>query len=334
MTVAVVILNWNGKKLLERYLPSVVRHSKNANIYVADNASTDDSLAFLSENYPEIKILKNTENFGFAGGYNEALKQVDEDIYVLLNNDVEVTEGWLDNILYLFKTSNDIAVIQPKIKSTQNKHKFDYAGAAGGFLDSLGYPFCRGRIFDTIEGDEGQYDEDIEIFWASGACFCVRRECFRKVKGFDQDYFAHQEEIDLCWRLKNIGYSIWCCHKSVVYHQGGGTLSNVNPRKTFLNFRNSLFNLLKNSKKNPFAKIVLRMILDGIAAIRFLLKGNLKHFFAIFMAHISFYSFMNKMIKKRKKLKQNEQEFVVKSIVWHNYFLRLNTYNQIKINNN
>lgn len=333
MNIAVVILNWNGRKLLERYLPSVLAHSETAKIYVADNASTDDSLEFLVKNYPEVVLLKNSANLGFAGGYNEALEYVEEDIYILLNNDVEVTPGWLDGILSLFETSDKIAAIQPKIKSVQNPEKFDYAGAAGGFIDALGYPFCRGRIFDHIEEDKGQYNTDMEIFWASGACFAIRKKCFRHAKGFDEDYFAHQEEIDLCWRLKNLGYSIWCSSKSEVYHQGGGTLSSSSPRKTFLNFRNSLFTLVKNSKRNPISIIFLRMTLDGVAAMRFLCKGQFSHFIAIFEAHLSFYGELPQLLKKRKENIKKNQIFIIKSIVWHNYLLKICQFNRLKIYN-
>lgn len=333
MEVAVVILNWNGKKLLERYIPSVIAHSHKAKIYVADNASTDDSLEFLTQKFPEIVIIKNVKNLGYAGGYNEALKYVEEDIYVLLNNDIELTHGWLDSILSLFKKSDYIAAIQPKIKSIQNPNKFDYAGAAGGFIDALGYPFCRGRVFDHIEKDSGQYDENLEVFWASGACLAIRKDCFRKVEGFDESYFAHQEEIDLCWRLKNIGYTIWCTPHSEVYHQGGGTLASSSPKKTFLNFRNSLNSLLKNSKKNPIPVIFLRMILDGIAGMRFLFKGQFLHFFAILRAHASFYGLLPEMYRKRKSLERKKQEFIVNSIVWHSFVLNKKSYNLLNKGN-
>lgn len=330
MKAAVIILNWNGKKLLERYLPSVITHSENAKIYVADNASTDDSLNYLSRAYPEIAILKNVSNLGFAGGYNKALQYVEEDIYVLLNNDVEVTHGWLTGICSVFETSDKIAAVQPKIKSIQNPKQFDYAGAAGGFIDALGYPFCRGRIFDHIEEDKGQYDTDIEIFWASGACFAIRKDCFRQAKGFDESYFAHQEEIDLCWRLKNLGYSIWCSSKSEVYHQGGGTLSSSSPHKTFLNFRNSLFSVLKNLEKSPLLIIFIRMLLDGLAAIRFLFRGEFSHFIAIFKAHLSFYTFFPEMLKKRRYLKKKRQRFYIFSLVWHSFVLNKNIFSQFK----
>lgn len=330
MDVAIVILNWNGKTLLEKYLPSVVTHSENAKIYVADNASTDDSLVFLAKKYPEIVIIKNETNFGFAGGYNKALSFVEEEIYILLNNDVEVTHGWLTPIVNLFKTNKSVAAIQPKIKSIQNPIFFDYAGAAGGFIDALGYPFCRGRIFDHIEEDTGQYDTDLEIFWASGACFAIRKECYKLAGGFDESYFAHQEEIDLCWRLKNLGHSIWYVHQSEVYHQGGGTLNSSSPRKTLLNFRNSLCTILKNYNTSPIPVLLARMLLDGVAAIRFLVLGKFSHFMAILKAHLGFYSLFKEMFGKRKKLKKIKQKFIVKSVIWHNFVLRTKHYNQLK----
>lgn len=330
MDVAVVILNWNGKTLLEKYLPSVVTHSENAKIYVADNASSDDSLEFLADKFPEIVILKNKTNMGFAGGYNEALKYVEEEIFILLNNDVEVTHGWIGALLKLFKTSEKIAAIQPKIKSIQHPNKFDYAGAAGGFIDALGYPYCRGRIFDHLEEDQGQYDTDLEIFWASGACFAVRKNYFEEANGFDESYFAHQEEIDLCWRLKNLGYTIWCASGSEVYHQGGGTLAASSPRKTFLNFRNSLSNILKNSNHNPIAILFIRMVLDGMAGFRFLLKGQFSHFISIFQAHMSFYNRIPDLLKERRDLKKRSHKFDVSSIVWHSFVLKCKQFNQLK----
>ena len=331
MDIAVVILNWNGKALLETFLPSVITHSENAKIYVADNASTDDSLAFLASSYPEVVILKNSNNYGFAGGYNEALKFVEEDIYVLLNNDVEVTKAWLDGIHHMFESNPKIAAVQPKIKSIQNPTKFDYAGAAGGFIDALGYPFCRGRIFEHIEEDKGQYNDDTEIFWASGACLAVKKNCFKEAGGFDESYFAHQEEIDLCWRLKNLDYEIWYTSSSEVFHQGGGTLEHSNPRKTYLNFRNSLCNLLKNSEHNPIVLLFIRMLLDGIAALRFLFLGKTKHFLAIFNAHLGFYSLSKEMLTKRKRIKKKKQYFAVFSIVWHSFLLKINKFSELKI---
>ncbi|PKG41761.1 glycosyltransferase family 2 protein [Psychroflexus sp. MES1-P1E] len=333
MNIAVVVLNWNGKALLEKYLPSVLTHSAKAKVYVADNGSTDESLEFLSQQYPEVVVLKNMSNLGFAGGYNKALNNVEEDIYVLLNNDVEVTKGWLSPFLKLFASNTSIAAIQPKIKSIQQPNNFDYAGAAGGFIDALGYPFCRGRIFDSIEEDTGQYDTEIEVFWASGACLAIRKECFRLSDGFDESYFAHQEEIDLCWRLKNLGFTIMYTYKSKVFHQGGGTLSNSSPHKTFLNFRNSLCSILKNSERNPYPILFVRLLLDGIAALRFLTQGKFSHFFAIFKSHISFYTKFIDLIHKRHQLQKKKQIFVVKSIVWHSFVLKTKKYSRLKMIN-
>lgn len=329
MEIAVVILNWNGKALLETYLPSVITYSTKAKIYVADNASTDDSLEFLSKKYPEVVVLKNTTNLGYAGGYNQALKRVEEDIIVLLNNDVEVTNNWLDPISTMFKKSDDIAAIQPKIKSVQNPDYFDYAGAAGGFIDALGYGFCRGRIFDHIEKDTGQYDDDTDIFWASGACLALKNECFKNVDGFDESFFAHYEEIDLCWRLKNKGYRVMFCYRSEVYHQGGGTLSNLNPTKTFLNFRNSLSTLYKNTARHTYLLVVSRMLLDGVAALHFLSQFKFPHVYAIFKAHLSFYKHFAELKQKRALNQKKRQKFIVKSIVWFRFVLNKNTFKKL-----
>lgn len=253
MKIAVVILNWNGQKLLEQFLPSVTTYSKNADIYVVDNASTDTSMAFVNANYPEVKIIQNKENGGFAKGYNEALKKVDADIFCLLNSDVEVTKNWLEPIVEAFKNNAEVAIMQPKLLDYKQKDYFEYAGAAGGFIDKFGYPYCRGRIFNTLEKDEGQYNDTHSIFWASGACLFVRSYVFKELNGFDESFFAHMEEIDLCWRAKNLGYKIIYTGRSQVYHVGGATLANSNPKKTFLNFRNSLFALVKTLKEMYFS---------------------------------------------------------------------------------
>jgi len=252
MKTAIVILNWNGQKLLEQFLPSVVAHSNEAEIYIADNASTDDSLSYVSDRYPNVKIIKNQTNGGYAKGYNDALKHVDANIFCLLNSDVEVTENWLAPVLDVFKNEPNTAIIQPKILDYKNKAYFEYAGAAGGFIDKYGYPYCRGRIFDTLEKDFGQYDDLADIFWASGACFFVRSTIFKKLNGFDERFFAHMEEIDFCWRAKNLGYTIRYAYNSKVYHLGGATLSKANAKKTYLNFRNSLFTLIKMQKAQYF----------------------------------------------------------------------------------
>ena len=259
MKIAIIILNWNGKLLLERFLPSIIKYSSDlAKIYVADNASTDGSINFVNSNYPEVKVIKNRINGGYARGYQDAIKHVKEPKLCLLNNDVEVTENWLNPILNIFDKEAQTAVIQPKILDKKNPKYFEYAGAAGGYIDRLGYPYCRGRIFDFIEMDQNQYD-NTPVFWASGACFFIRNKVFHEVGGFDTDYFAHMEEIDLCWRIFNASYDTKYCKEATVYHLGGSTLNHLNPNKTYLNFRNSLFTILKNSP-NPILIIILRLI--------------------------------------------------------------------------
>lgn len=322
--IAVVILNWNGAKLLEQFLPSVMAYSDEAKVYVADNASTDNSIAVLKEKFPSITIIQNDGNYGFATGYNIALNQVDEEYYALVNSDIEVTQGWLAPILSIFDSEPNIGIIQPKILDYKNKEYFEYAGAAGGYIDQFGYPYCRGRIFDTIEKDHGQYDDEREIFWASGACFFIRKEVYRKLNGFDDDFFAHQEEIDLCWRAFNLGFKAKYTPKSVVYHVGGATLNEGNPRKTFLNFRNSLLMLTKNLPENKLFPIIFtRLVLDGLAGIQFIFKGKFKHCWAIVKAHFHFYHLINKTLKKRKA-PQLENYYRAKSIVYR-YFLKSGT---------
>ena len=323
MKVAIVILNWNGKDLLEKFLPSVVEFSNEATVYVADNASTDNSVSFVSENFSTVKIIQNKLNGGYAKGYNDALKNLSEEIFILLNSDVEVTVNWLKPVLSEFEKNNSIVAAQPKILDYKNKEYFEYAGAAGGFIDKYSYPYCRGRIFNTLEKDEGQYNDVSEIFWASGACLFVKAQAFWEVGGLDEDYFAHQEEIDLCWRLHSKGGKIFYVGASKVYHVGGATLAALNPKKTFYNFRNSLLNLLKNAKGvSTFSSIFVRMVLDGIAALQFLVQGKPKHFFAIVKAHFSFYGLLPKFLKKRKKFASNLKYFKIKSIVFQHYILK------------
>lgn len=329
MKIAVVILNWNGVKLLEQFLPSIIQYSPEATIYVADNASTDASVSYIIAHFPTVKIVKNDFNFGFAGGYNEALKHIDSEIYALVNSDIEVTENWLQPIIKTFEAEPKTAIIQPKILDFKNKEYFEYAGAAGGFIDKYGYPYCRGRVFDTLEKDLGQYDNDCEIFWASGACFFIRSAVYKELNGFDADFFAHQEEIDLCWRAFNLGHTIKYNAKSVVYHVGGATLQQGNPRKTELNFRNSLFMLTKNLPKTVlYATLFIRMILDGVAGIKFIFQGNLKHFFAILKAHYSFYREFNIHFKKRGKF-QLEKYYNTKSIVYLYFIKKVKTFKNI-----
>lgn len=322
--IAVVILNWNGKALLEQFLPSVIKYSDNAKIYVADNDSTDDSIAVVAEHFPTIKIIQNAENGGYAKGYNDALKQIEAPLLCLLNSDIEVTENWLQPIVSEFNTDSNIAIIQPKILDYKNKSHFEYAGAAGGFIDKYGYPYCRGRIFDSIEEDKGQYNDTKTIFWASGACFFIKNSVFKTLDGFDESYFAHMEEIDLCWRAFNKNYGTKYVGTSTVYHVGGATLSNSNPKKTYLNFRNSLFTLVKNTDSNVFSRTIIRMALDGIAALRFLVQLKPYYFFAIFKAHFSFYRNLSSILKQRKKLPKRPNYFETKSIVW-SYFIKKRT---------
>ena len=322
--IAVVILNWNGAKLLEQFLPSVVAYSEEAKIYVADNASTDNSIEVIKTKFPQVTILQNDGNFGFANGYNVALQLVEEDYYALVNSDVEVTENWLAPILSIFDSEPNIGIIQPKILDYKNKAYFEYAGAAGGFIDQFGYPYCRGRIFDTIEIDNGQYDDECEIFWASGACLFIRKDIYRTLNGFDGDFFAHQEEIDLCWRAFNLGYKAKYTPKSKVYHVGGATLNESNPRKTFLNFRNSLLMLTKNLPEGKlFLIIFTRLCLDGLAGIQFIFKGKLVHCWAIIKAHFEFYHLINRNLKKRSGT-TSENYYQTKSIVYK-YFLKNGT---------
>ena len=334
--VAVVILNWNGKRHLEQFLPSVVKYNPHiAEIIVADNASTDDSVAFVEKNFPSISIIKNNENGGFSKGYNDALKQVKTEYYVLLNSDVEVTENWIESIIEIMDKDKSIAACQPKILDFKNKSYFEYAGASGGFIDSLGYPYCRGRIFNELEKDTQQYNDVIDVFWATGACMFVRAEVYHKLGGLDEDFFAHMEEIDLCWRMQNMGYRIKACPTSTVYHVGGGTLSKISPQKTFLNFRNNLLLLSKNVPSNKlFPVIFYRMILDGIAAFKFLFAEGFGHFTAVIKAHFSFYGLFSANRKKRKEFTFPERDTVytkvkVDNLVWEFYTKKKKKYSEL-----
>lgn len=324
MKLAIVILNWNGKKLLEQFLPSVVKHSQQADVYLADNASTDDSVSFVKNNYPSIKIIQNKENGGYAKGYNDALKHIEADVFCLLNNDIEVTKDWLTPIIQAFEDDEATAIIQPKLLDHKNKDYFEYAGAAGGFIDKYGYPFCRGRIFNTIEKDDGQYNDTAEIFWASGACFFIRSQVFKELNGFDEHFFAHMEEIDLCWRAKNSGYSLKYVGNSKVYHVGGATLNTGNPRKTYLNFRNSLYTLTKNAKGFLLPILLIRLILDGIAGLKFLFELKPSHFLAIIRAHFSFYYRINGLLKQRRLVKHKINYYQTTSIIL-DYFVKHKT---------
>lgn len=323
--VAVVVLNWNGKKFLEQFLPSVLCSTyPNLEIIVADNASSDNSVSFVKQIFPTVTIVVNQENYGFARGYNEALKHVDADYYVLLNSDVEVEHNWIEPVIEAMEHDPLIAVAQPKLKAFADKGSFEYAGAAGGFIDKYGYPFCRGRIFDSLEQDNGQYNTPSEIFWASGAAFFIKRKAWLEVEGFDADFFAHMEEIDLCWRLKNKGYKIVFCPNSTVYHVGGGTLDAENPYKTYLNFRNNLAMLLKNLPSNKkFSILFIRFWLDFISLLKFLADGKYKQARAINKAHTAFLGSLSKHHKKRLGNYKgfNSAGFYKGSIVW-DYFVK------------
>lgn len=324
---AIVILNWNGASLMRQFLPSVVQFSKSGNteVIVADNGSTDDSISVLQREFPEVKILDLKQNFGFACGYNEALARIDADYFVVLNSDVEVTEGWLDEPIRLMESDLKIAAVQPKILSYHQKTHFEYAGAAGGFIDRYGYPFCRGRIFNEVEADNGQYDRQTDIFWATGACMFVRVSAFREAGGFDADFWAHMEEIDLCWRLKNRGYRIVFTPESTVYHLGGASLSYDNPHKLFLNFRNNLWLLYKNLPSGKlFSVVFIRMILDGFAAFKLLAELNLNGIKSVLKAHYQFWRALPLLRQKRKALRHNGNVdplsgMVEKSIVYQFY---------------
>lgn len=322
--LAIVILTWNGRNFLEDFLPDLVAYSPGARIVVADNASTDDTLFFLENRYPALEVIRNAENGGFAKGYNDALKLIKAKYYLLLNSDVLVTENWLDP-LYRGIQEEKTAAVQPKILAFHDRKHFEHAGAAGGFIDKNYYPFCRGRIFDTTEEDKGQYEGETEVFWTSGACMLIRADVYHEAGGFDGDFFAHMEEIDLCWRLKRLGYRFRVIPSSVVYHVGGGTLNYNSPNKVYLNFRNSLYMICKNYRGPLFLKLVYRMILDGLAAMQFLFKGRFSYFWAVVRAHGTFYRNFSATLRKRKAFQPdpalfNPAGFYSGSILWAFFF--------------
>ncbi|MEI8047781.1 MAG: glycosyltransferase family 2 protein [Bacteroidota bacterium] len=325
--IAVVILNWNGREFLRKFLPSVLAYScEVADVIVADNASTDSSIEFLENNYPEIRIVTNRTNGGFARGYNEALAEIEADYYVLLNSDIEVTPNWIEPVIAMMESDKTIAACQPKLRSFYEKEKFEYAGAAGGFIDAYGYPFCRGRIFQHIETDFGQYNDAIEIFWATGACMFVRADLYRKFGGLDENFFAHMEEIDFCWRLKNGGYKIMYCPDSLVFHVGGGTLPKKSSQKTYLNFRNNLVLLYKNLPSHLLLPVfAVRFPLDGIAAMKFLIDGGFRDFYAVLRAHFYFYTHFFDLRRKRKHLTQNSVHGIYKGNLVKEHFINKKT---------
>lgn len=336
--IAIVILNWNGREFLERFLPGVVRHSSSpgVKIIVADNGSSDDSLEFIRNKFKKVEIIELDKNYGFAGGYNKAFEKINSEYYILLNSDVEVSENWIEPIIKKMDNDPVVAAAMPKILSYQNRSKFEYAGAAGGFIDKWGYPFCRGRILNNIEPDNNQYNDSIEIFWASGTCLFIRSKIFHDAGGFDDDFFAHMEEIDLCWRIKNLGYKIYCYPCSQVYHIGGGTLPNETPSKLFLNFRNSLWLLLKNlPAKKLYPVLLIRRILDGLAAMKFYLTLDWRKGNAVFKAHLSYYKHFRKMKQKRKSADFKNKDMpssVYKKSILISYFLKKKkTFNELDI---
>lgn len=321
-----MILNWNGRKYLEQFLPSVLATTyNNFEVIVADNASTDDSLMFLRERFPSVRLIALPENYGFARGYNEALKQVDGDYYVLLNSDVEVTPSWIDPIIQLMESDPRIAACQPKLLLHAKRDEFEYSGAAGGWIDRFGYPFARGRIFDVCEKDAGQYDATAPVFWASGAALFVRAQVFNALEGFDNFFFAHQEEIDLCWRMHRSGYSVYCCPQSVVYHVGGGTLPKGNSRKVFLNFRNNLVMMAKNLPVGEaWWKISFRFFLDAISAYKSLFAGEGRYFVAVLRAHAAFLQWLLAGGRKGRAADTGPRQYAgyfAGSVVWA-YFVR------------
>jgi GT2 family glycosyltransferase len=338
MKVAVVILCWNGKKYLAQFLPSLLKytHAPLSTIVVADNCSTDDSVEYVRQNFPSVQIIQNSSNTGFAGGYNQALKQVNAEYYVLLNQDVEVTENWIEQVISEMEKDSKIAAAQPKLKAFNNRSYFEYAGAAGGYVDRFGYAFCRGRIFDVMEKDEGQYDTLKEIFWASGACMFVRSEIYWQAGGLDEDFFAHQEEIDLCWRIRNLRYKVICVPQSVVYHVGGGSLPQGNPRKTFLNFRNNMMMMFKNLPlRSLIWKLPVRTFLDLVAAIYSVIKNkNLADCRAIAKGELAFFKSIPSLVRKRRQIPHSSAVHLSPvSIVWQYFICHKKKYSQLRLEN-
>lgn len=331
--VSIVILNYNGKKWLEKFLPNVLAHCAYewCEVVVADNASSDDSKAFLMANYANLKLIILDKNYGYAGGYNQALAQIDATYYVLLNSDVELSANWLPPLVQFMDAHPEVAAVQPVIKSYHQAQSFEYAGASGGFIDYLGYPFCRGRIFDTVEIDAAQYSDTIECHWASGACLFIRKNVFEQAGKLDDSFFAHMEEIDLCWRVRLLGHKIFCVTSSVVYHVGGGTLPQGNPRKTFLNFRNNLCMIFKNETLIKMIFVIfIRLLLDGFAGLQMLLKkGNLSDMLAIIKAHWSFYYAIPSLMTKRKAIQQAPIARYKSSIVWQYFIVKKKKFSEL-----
>jgi GT2 family glycosyltransferase len=341
LKTAIVILNWNGIEFLKKFLAGIVRYSTDTLnlVYVADNSSSDGSIEWLAVNFKDVKIIRLDKNYGFAEGYNRALEHIDAKYYVLINSDIEVSEKWLQPLVSFLDDNPDCAACQPKILSYSRKDLFEYAGAAGGYIDKYGYPFCRGRIFDNVETDHGQYNSPTDIFWASGACMIIRADAWKKCGGFDSAFFAHMEEIDLCWRLNKTGCRVSYVPESVVYHVGGGSLPYNSPFKVYLNFRNSLFMLYKNLPDNKLnSTLFIRKSLDGVAAIMYLLKGNFNNFKSVWNAHMDYYRAKSELRRKRALLQKSESNhnqvlILNKSIVFEFYIKGKKTYKSLKMEN-
>ena len=322
--IAVVILNWNGKKFLEELLPTLIQHTPSeVDIVVGDNASSDNSVEFLKQSYPQIQIIQNDKNYGFAEGYNKVLDKVYANYFVLLNSDVEVTDNWISPIINMMDADDNIAICQPKLLSYYQRDTFEYAGGAGGYIDKYGYPFCRGRLFTTLEKDNGQYNDVCEIFWATGAAMFVKAKVWKDLGGLDGDFFAHMEEIDFCWRAKNAGYKVYYCPQSVVYHIGGGTLPPSSPFKTFLNFRNNFSLLFKNLQKRQLAYVFpIRILMDWVAALKFLAEKKPKEFTAVIKAHWDFYRQIPALKHKRKNITQRKVSNIYNGNIVLEYYLK------------
>ena len=335
MKTAIVILNYNTRTLLQQFLPVVIQHSTSAHVIVADNGSNDDTVAFMKNEFAQVALIVNKVNGGFAAGYNQCLRHVNAEYVLLLNSDVLVTENWIEPLQNYLDINPEVAAVQPKILDYKNQTKFEFAGACGGFIDCLGFPFCRGRIFDSIEADNGQYNQPIEVFWATGACMLIRKKIFDDLGGFDEMFFAHMEEIDLCWRIQNAGYKLMVVPQSVVYHVGGGTLAVTSPRKTYLNFRNNLLMLHKNLPGHLlFSTLFAKMTLDGIASVKFLFSNGWQHFLAVFKAHMFFYSNIFSIQKQRSITQSmvvynNRKNIYKHSIVWKYYIKRIRCFSKL-----
>lgn len=321
--IAVLILTWNGREQLERFLPSVVAHTPRPHeVIIVDNGSKDDTISWLAAHHPSLRVIRLVENLGFAEGYNEAIRQVEQPLVLLLNSDVEVTEGWLTPLSRAMEADEKLGAVQPKVRAYRSRNQFEYAGGSGGYMDALGYTFCRGRILDTVEVDAGQYDTEASIFWATGAAFLIRRALYERLGGLPKAYFAHFEEIDLCWRIHRAGHDIKVIPSSIVYHLGAATLKKSSPRKTVLNFRNSLAMMIRNHPGvlPTLGKVLMRLVLDGVAGVQFLLKGEGRHTLAIIQAHFQWYAWLPRLIKERQLLAK-ELPYQPTDQVWKRYWL-------------